>query len=326
LFQRSKEERPSPVPEHEEIFADQPGVSPMTRLSSYAIPDERRSALVQHSPLGELANSFGFDEGEDGSPPDLGGLLMAAMNQASQDRAYEAVADYVVSRAEDMVTSRYGYGDLMESLIHDVSQNGFLPLRPIKGHRTVGAWLTQEIERELETEAGSELVSRFERLLTRGDADESVDGWLEEEFFRRHLERTDGEPEVWHLTSPRRAISILVPARRLNAERLESALTEIVSNRIDELERTRSDAEAASDTETAAECEALVADVRVFEESVHGLLYGDKSSGSKRVRSVSWNPDWSNGTRANLATFQRHGLLPFNVLSEKEMTQLMATA
>ena len=75
-----------------------------------------------------------------------------------------------------------------------------------------------------------------------------------------------------------------------------------------------------------AECETLVADVRLFEDSVRSVLYGDKSSGSKRVRSVAWNPDWSNGTRANLATFQRHGLLPFNVLSEKEMTALMATA
>jgi len=326
LFRRSKEEGPRSVPtEQEEIFADQPGVSPMTRLSNYAIPDERRSALVQHSPLGELASSFGFEEGHEPSE-ELGGMLLAAMNQASTERAYGAVADYVVSRAEDMVTARYGYGDIIENLIHDVSEDGFLPLMAMSGHRTVGSWLTQEIERELDSAPGSELVTRFEGLLTAANPDESVDDWLEREFFRRHLERTAGEPEVWHLASPQRAVSILVPARRLNAERLESALTEIVSTRIDELERRRSSAAAQSDSETVAECETLVADVRLFEDSVRSVLYGDKSSSSKRVRSVAWNPDWSNGTRANLATFQRHGLLPFNVLSEKEMTALMATA
>jgi Mrp family chromosome partitioning ATPase len=327
LFRKSKEEPRNPLPEEEEEAGeDYPFASPMTRLNNYAIPDERRTALVQHSPLGELASSFGFEDGDAESSVDLGGLLVAAISHASPERASSAVADYVVSRTEDMVTARYGYGDIMENLIHDVSENGFLPLRPINGHRTVGAWLIQEIEREVDSTPGSEIVNQFERLLTGADSDDTVDDWLEQEFFRRHLERTGGEPEVWHLASPHRAVSILVPARRLNAERLESALTDIVSNTIDELERKRSSAEASSDQETVEECEDLVADVRLFEDNLRSVLYGDESSGSKRVRSVAWNPDWSHGTRANLAAFQRLGLLPFSVLSDKEMTALMATA
>lgn len=326
LFKRSPE-RPERQPREVEEAADEyPFASPMNRLNNYSIPDERRSALVQHSPLGELAHSFGL-EGEGDEPSfDLGDLLVAAMNHASREHAYEAVADYVVSRAEDMVTARYGYGDMMEALIHDVSEHGFLSLRAIRGHTTVGSWLTQEIEREIDSNSGPEIVERFQNLLTGDDSERTVDEWLEQEFFRRHVERTDGEPEVWHLASPQQAVSILVPARRLNAERLESALTDIVSSTIDDLERRRRDAVTSSDSETAEECETLVADVRHFEDGLRRVLYGDKAPSSKRVRSVAWNPDWSQGTRANLAPFQRRDLLPFGVLSDDEMTALLATA
>jgi Mrp family chromosome partitioning ATPase len=325
LFRRSAEEAPRPPSEPEMDVVEGPAPSPMSRLNSYSIPDERRTALVQHSPLGELATSFGLDAGEGNAATGLGDELVAAMNQASHEHAYTAVADYVVSRVEDMVTARYGYGDMVESLIHDVTEHGFLTMRPMNGHRTIGAWLRDEIEREIDWSSASEVVTQMEDLLT-DDADASLDDWLEREFFARHLQRTDGEPEVWHLSSPQRAVSILVAARRMNAERLEAATTDIVSTMIDDLERRRRTAESESNTSEMAECEALVADVRLFENNLHSVLYGEKPSKSKSVRSVVWSPSWSAGTRANLATFQRRGLLPFDVLSEDEMTALMATA
>jgi hypothetical protein len=41
---------------------------------------------------------------------------------------------------------------------------------------------------------------------------------------------------------------------------------------------------------------------------------------------VAWNPKWSDGTRVNLAPFQLEGLLPFEVLSEEEISDLLDTA
>jgi len=313
------ESRPEARPQE-----DPGNASPMNRLNTYVIPDERRSAAVQHSPLGDLATSFGLSKpvvNEKG----LGSDLLDAMTGASSDKAYEAVADYVVSRAEDMVTARYGYGDLLESLIHDVSEYGFLSLRPVKRHRTVGSWLTEEIEREVEWGSGAELVGQVERLISGDQPEVGIDDWLDREFFKRHLERTDGEPEVWHLVSPERSVSLLLPARRLNAEKLELVVTEVVTGAVDELERRRKAAVTRSDLETAAVYEQQVDDVRVFEKHLRNVLYGNRGSG-KRVRSVAWNPKWSDGTRVNLAPFQAEGLLPFEVLSEGDISDLLDTA
>lgn len=303
------------------IEEDKSQASPLTRLKTYGIPDERRSAAVQHSPLGGLASHFGVVSpgGEEGG---LGNELLSAMTDASSDKAYEAVADYLVSRAEDMVTARYGYGDLIESLIHDVSEYGFLSLRPVKRHRTVGSWLSEEIEREVEWGSGAELVAQLERLIS-GDQAGGIDDWLDREFLQRHLQRTEGQPEVWHLVSPKRTISLLIPARRLSAPKLEGVLTEVVSATIDELERKRKAAVSRSELEDAALLEEQIDDVRQFDSALRNVIYGSRSNG-KRVKSSLWAPNWADGTRANLAPFQVEGLLPFEVLSEDEITDLVA--
>lgn len=299
--------------------------SPMNRLSTYAIPDERRSAAVQHSALGGLASNLGVVTPRQPSGVDLGGELLSAMTDVSSEKAYEAVADYVVSRAEDMVTARYGYGDLIESLIHDVSEYGFLSLRPVKHHRTVGSWIIEEIEREVASGSGAELVSQVERLIAGHQSDDGIDKWLDREFFHRHLERTGGQPEVWHLVSPQRTISLLLPARRLSAEKLEGVITEVVSATIDELERKRRDAVSRSELDTAAIYESQIDDARRFEKGLRSVLQGTRVNG-KRVKTATWSPNWSDGTRANLAPFQLEGLLPFEVISEGEISDLVTTA
>lgn len=293
----------------------------MTRLHTYSIPDERHSALVKHAPLGEFATSFGLSEQDRGE--DLGAELLEALREVGSERSLQAVSDYVVSRAEDMVTARPGYGGLPETLIDDVTTYGFLSLRPIRNHRTVGSWLTQEIEEEVEWESSAGVVTEFERLLCGDNPDDGIDNWLDREFFQRHLVRTQGEPEVWQLVSPERAVSILLPARRVNIDTLETVITDMVSTAIDELERKRRAAVTKGDLEAAALYELQVVEIRIFEVGLHEVMYG-YSSGDKRSGEPVWQPDWSNGTRANLAPFQRHGLLPFDVLTEEEMAAYLA--
>ena len=315
-----KDRRPTEIEKDESPISS----SPMTRLGNYSIPDERRSAMVQHSPLGELASSFGLIELQ--REEELGSELLVALEEADSGRAYEAVAEYVVSRAEDMVTARYGYGDLLESLINDVSEYGFISLQPVKNHRTIGSWLTEEIEHEVSWDSGAEVVGRFERMLSEDHFDEGVDGWLDREFFTRHLERTEGEPEVWHLVSPGHSVSLLVPARRMTAAKLEGMMTEVVSTSIDEIERKKKAALTKSDDDLVAQYEQELWDIRSFEKRMRQIIYGERSGHAKASSTYAWNPDWTEGTRAQLAPFQSSGLLPFDVLSEEEMSTLSATA
>ena len=322
-FRRKETPEEEPRKDRRVPDADKDASSPMTRLGSYPIPDERRSAMVQHSPLGELANSFGLIELQ--PEEELGSELLVALEAADSRGAYEAVAEYVVSRAEDMVTARYGYGDLLKRLIEDVSEYGFISLQPVKNHRTVGSWLTEEIEHEVSWDSGAEVVGRFERMLSGDGALEGIDTWLDREFFTRHLERTEGEPEVWHLVSPEHSVSLLVPARRMTAAKLEGVMTEVVSASIDEIERKKKAALTKSDDELVAQYEQELWDIRSFEKRMRQVIYGEKSGHSKSS-TYSWNPDWTEGTRAHMAPFQSRGLLPFDVLSEEEMSSLSATA
>lgn len=321
LFEGSESE-PVADQKDREAPAPTPVSSPITRLQSYAIPDASHSGVVRHSPLGDFATSFGLSEQE--RDHNLGVELLAALHGTSEERSYDAVAEYVVSRAEDMVTARPGYGNLNQDLIDDVVRSGFLSLRPIKNYRTVGSWLTEEIEREVESESGAEVVKEFERLISKDQPDVGIDQWLEREFFERHLARFDGEPEVWHLVSPGGTVSLLLPGRRISAGMLDVVATEIGG--IDVLERKRKAAVAEGDLEMVAELEAQIDDVREFEKRLYKVTGGDSSDGPKRSRDDAWHPDWSEGIRANLAPFQRHGLLPFDVLTDEEMATLLATA
>ena len=319
---RSDSPAQAEAPERSPVAEGDP--SPMNRLNNYAIPGERRSNLILHSPLGELATSFGLTDEEKG--PGLGSELLSAIGSASPENANAAVTEYVVSRTEDMVTARHGYGGLPANLIDDVSDFGFLSLRPIRSHRTVGNWITEEIQVEIQGSAGTELVLRLDEILGVDPDDGGVDHWLSEEFFRRHLDRTGGDPEVWHLVSPGRSVSLLVPARRMSASRLEDIATEVVSGLVDEFERKRKAAMANGDDELADEYEEKLTDVRDFEDRLHQLIYGDAKPESKRTKNKVWRPDWSSDTLANLIPFQRLGLLPFEVLTEEEMSNLSATA
>ena len=246
--------------------------------------------------------------------------LLEAINTAGPEQAYESVSEYLVSQMEDMALARYGYGGLSDELIDHVAEYGFLSLRQLRGMKTPSAWLSHEIESEVDSRTAFELTEALERTLGHGTT-RQIDDWLAEEFFIRHLERTDGEPSVWHLTSPEGNVSVILPARRIDTQRLEMLVAEVVKREIADLERFRRATLNRGDHEQADAFEGQIHDVRQFEHAVLGLM--EPSRGKSRD-GVRWNPDWSKGTRFNLAPLQAAGLLPFQVLSDEEVASVQA--
>ena len=152
-----------------------------------------------------------------------------------------------------------------------------------------------------------------------------VDEWLSQKFFQLHIDRTGGEPAIWQLTSKLGTVSVLVPARRLDRVRIETLIGEIASNNLDELERDRKAAVTRGDLEQADVFEEQILDVRGFEAALRSLIYPDVS-GTRGGEANGWTPDWSAGMRTNLAPFQQAELLPFDVLTDEEMSTLLASA
>jgi Mrp family chromosome partitioning ATPase len=309
-----------------------PAASPLSRLSHYPGPSARDGVGRPGDSLQNLVDRVGsLQEASDAN--DFGRELLTALDGASPEVAFEAVAGYLVSRVEDMMTASYGQGDFSDDVVDEVSLSGFLPFRSLTEHPSVGRWLMDELHREVAPHTADAIVAEMEEIIAAGTGRGSVtvDEWLANEFFLRHLERTNGDPSVWHLTSEDGTVQVLVPAHRFDRQKIENLMTQVTSRVIDELERNSKTAYVKGDAEQAALLEARIREVRRMETSL-GLLLGitvDEETKVSRKRNKGsaweWNPDWSAGYRANLAPLQRLGLLFFPVLTEDEMNSLLAT-
>jgi len=308
-----------------------PTASPMSRLSHYPSPTHKGSSGSSADSLQHLVDRVGVLQ-EAAEANDFGRELLTALDGASPQVAFEAVAEYLVSRVEDMMTASYGEGDFSDDVVDEVSLSGFLPFRSLTEHPSVGRWLMEELHSEVAPHTADAIVAEMEEILAVGTGREvvTVDDWLANEFFLRHLKRTNGDPSVWHLTSEDGTVQVLVPAHRLDRQKIENLMTQVTSRVIDELERNSKSAHVKGDVEQAALLEARIREVRRMETSL-GLLLGitvdeeTKVSRKRKGGGWEWNPDWSAGYRANLAPLQRLGLLYFPVLTEDEMNSLLAT-
>jgi hypothetical protein len=203
------------------------------------------------------------------------------------------------------------------------------------GHPSAGDRFAAELREEAGPDVGDALTAEITAVLRRGVArgdDYTIDDWISQEFFRRHVERTERQPRVWHITSRLGAVQVLVNARKLNKERLDLIATDVVRRIIDIEQRTLKSAQTKGRADVAVEAERRLKDLHLFEFSL-GLLHG---GGDDKARIVypwrrgdqqprGWQPVWSEGIRPNLAPVQRLGLLPFPVLTEDEMASLLPT-
>ena len=311
---------PKQPSESAKVKEEAPVESPIARLGHYPIPGER-SAVVESNPMQELAEQVAIADGGAVNDEALGGELLSALDSASDKGAVEAVADYLVTRTEDMVQAGYGQGGFSEELINAVSTDGFLSLRPLADHSTVGQWLEDELKREMSQQTAQEVIDRLERILSKQAGKViTVDAWLSEQFFTRHLARTDGEPDIWHLTSTAGTVQVLLSARRLDHDRIEKLISDVGSRTIDELMRYRKAATTRGDLEQADVFEGRIHEVRQFSTALGQLIGIDERGNSDFV----WTPDWSDGVRANLAPFQRVGVLPVRVLSDAEVSSALS--
>ncbi|HJQ91914.1 MAG TPA: hypothetical protein VJ950_09415 [Acidimicrobiia bacterium] len=309
---------------------------PLERLRFYPFPMEKGSNPVRDGSLRTLVGDLSeggsgldheWDTSVNGRDHLASELLAALANDTSGGR--EAVGGYLVARVEDLLTAVSGQENLSSDLINVVRADAYLPLTPVRGHRTVGDWLVDELGRELGADEGARVASEFARVLGKegsGDASRMLDLWLAEEFFPRHIERSHGEPDVWHLASEGRTVELLVYGRRLDRERLDRIINDLVLRLIDELQRRVEEAQKEDRDQAVDRLEAGLRDLYLFEVGLRMLQVG--SSDEARLhypwrrsdqQPKGWAPIWTEGIRPNVAPLQRLGLLAYPVLDEGEL-------
>lgn len=295
--------------------------SPINRLSAYPFPGSRASGVIRSDPLASLADRLEVDGAKNGAPEirDLGKRIVAALDAAGPT-AVDAVADYLVTRVEDIVTAVAGQGNVSEWALNVITRDGFVSMRPAPGMSTIGDLLSSELRDEIGSEA---VTGKMLDVLTTDDESADLDSWLIQHFFRLHLERTKRSPQVWHLRSRHGTIELLVSARRLDSARLQRIEDELVSIVRDQLRRHLTEAYRTDRQDDVDKIEARLVDVNDFQASLDLLISGAAEgydwSGTPGGYPIRWAPMSGEGLLANLAAFQRLGLLPVSVLSEEEM-------
>jgi hypothetical protein len=314
------------------------GVSLLDRLTSHRSSPDGATEVSQPSLtsrlVGRLEQERGSQTSLDAGPDDdLGTSLLDAL-VVDGPGVYAATADYVVGRVEDMLTAHPGQGNVTAELLDYVEATGFMALTPAPGHPLVGDHLRSEIESEVGDEIGGAISDRILEVLAAGSGVEvsSLDEWLQHEFFKRHVDRTHGKPVIWHFTSARGSVQVLVAVKRLDQERLNLLETELVRRVVDGLQRDLREAKSVGDKASTARTEAQLEDAEQFGATVR-LLQGGSSQRGGTVHplrpndqpSLIWAPVWSEGIRPNLALVQRLGLLPFPVLTRSELRSFLST-
>lgn len=314
-----------------------PSSSPVTRLSFYPSADGGVSGRPGSTSLENLISEIGEEGGRDAIEVDkessergheLGQEVLNAIEISDPSEAYGPVAEYIVTRVEDIMTASAGQTSLSPELIEVVLRQGFVALVPVRDHFSAEDLLTAELEWELGVSEGRELFSRFESILcnVEGKSYETLAEWLVGEFFVHHIERTGGEPEIWHLRSERGALHVLVYGRRLTRERLTQLNVDLTRRMIDECERRLESAHDEVADHSIAALEERLRELRAFEVNLGTLQSG--SSEEARItypwrrldhQPDGWAPVWSEGIRPNIAPVQRLGLLASPVLSDEEL-------
>lgn len=308
---------------------------PISRLRFYPFPMEKGSNPSRDGSLrtlvGDLSEAIGRSDETTPTVTGDGQLaaeLLEALSEMSPAAGGEAVAGYLVARVEDILTAVSGQENLSGDLVEVVLKDGYVPLTPVRGHRTIGEWLIDELRWELGEESGERVAAEFARILDTGydDTATTLDWWLTDEFFPRHIERTKGEPEVWHLSSPAGNLHILAYGRRLNRERLDRVNHNVVQRCIDDLQRRVDDAQREDDFEEVERFEGALRDLYLFEVALRMLQVGNSEESRIHYpwrrhdqQPKGWAPVWAEGIRPNIAPLQRLGLLAHPVLDEDEL-------
>jgi len=273
-------------------------------------------------------NPSGIEAGSDEQADNLAAQVLEVLRNSPGDAAYEPVAEYLVTRVEDILGLVAGQTNVSGELIEAVLERAFVPLTVVNGLDSVGELFQKELMWELGDSRGRELAAALSDTLgvSDGGYPTPFDNWLAHEFFSRHIVRLDGEPEVWHLSSETGVVQVLAYGRKIDRTRLSRINTEVVRRAINAYERALKSAVERDDVDAMDRYDAVLKELHQFEVSI-GVLQVGSSEDSRIVypwrrpdqQPKGWHPVWAEGMRANIAPLQRLGLLAAPVLSDSEL-------
>ena len=260
--------------------------------------------------------------------------LMRALEDV-EGEAYENVARFMVDTVTALMTDPLNDSDFTNDAL-TAAQAGFLPLHEVKGYQSVGTVLASEFRSHLGAKLGTWLATEAEWVLSEGFGASgytlTLDEWLANEYFDRHVKATNYEPTVWHLTSRHKTVQVLVDAARLSRDCIDDLRGTVVERALGTLERNLKSAVRTGKGDAVEQLGEQLSDARTFEIAL-GWLYEGTTPNARLVypsrlpeqQPHGWHPIWTEGVKPNIAPLQRLGLLAVPVLTKEELQSLRPT-
>jgi hypothetical protein len=161
------------------------------------------------------------------------------------------------------------------------------------------------------------------------DAVAAIDNWARENFFSRHVELTDRNPEVWHIKSSQGTFQALVDSTACTRASIDQLRLGMLSDLIEVFNRRLRTAVEAGREGEIAEIDARLKELRTFHIALGWLDEGTTPDArifypwrDAQSQPTGWLPQFSEGIRPNIAPIQRLGLLSSPVLSGEELQTL----
>lgn len=179
---------------------------------------------------------------------------------------------------------------LLQALIAD--QDGVVPLVEGTGETTAITRLRTALEEYFGEETALRVEDDAGRVLGK-----PVAVWLDSDYIKWHSALYKNRPIVWQLSSERGAFSCLLYYHRLDNDTLQKVRTVYLRPLLSVVEDRGQRATERKDLKTAAECEAIADELRVFSEKLETIIR------------AGYKPVIDDGVKRNILPLQEAGVL-----------------
>jgi hypothetical protein len=199
-----------------------------------------------------------------------------------------------------------------------VHLDGICILGPASERATAAGAIVSELQRGSGDHAAAVWLERFNLVVGR-----DLEDWLQQDFFRRHIQQFNRRPCVWHLTSPERGFQALILYNRLSRDTLRRLRDVYAGTRVNNLKAELGRAQARKDNRGIESLRAEIEDVEVFRDLIlaieegrdlHNRIRCPWKGEAKTGRAGPYSPDLDDGVKVNIRPFQETGLLAREVI------------
>ncbi len=293
---------------------------PETPETTEPAPDVAAAATAPPEPAGQVSGN---------------GSLIAVPQQAP------VLSELVLGTGTSSELEDYLYTTVLESVLGGVGQAGrligpapevktqpFTPLLRIKDWPTLGTIVLRRLQEGLDAPSARTLEKELVVALDypAADAAAAIDNWARDNFFARHVETTDRNPEVWHIRSSQGTFQALVDSTACTRASIEQLRLGMLSDLIEVFNRRLRTAVEAGREMEISEIDARLKELRTFHIVLGWLDEGTTPDArifypwrDSKAQPAGWHPQFSEGIRPNIAPIQRLGLLSSPVLSGEEL-------